>query len=116
MVFPLIRFFFIALKYLNDKGGQHYYCLKTLEELQETTRVALRKSDNPMAITKLIDGIQRLGVGHHFEEEINMQIERVSDWKCSETEDLFVNARRFRLLRHNGWQPCTGKTTQSTLL
>ncbi|KAK1566731.1 hypothetical protein Q3G72_003483 [Acer saccharum] len=93
--------------YLNGKGGQHYYCLKTLEELQETTRVALRKSDNPTAIMKLIDDIQRLGVGHHFEEEINMQLERVSDWKCGETEDLFVNARRFRLLRHNGWQPCT---------
>ncbi|TXG55303.1 hypothetical protein EZV62_020559 [Acer yangbiense] len=93
--------------YLNGKGGQHYYCLKTLEELQETTRVALRKSDNPTAIMKLIDDIQRLGVGHHFEEEINMQLERVSDWKCRETEDLFVNARRFRLLRHNGWQPRT---------
>ncbi|KAK0589832.1 hypothetical protein LWI29_019097 [Acer saccharum] len=93
--------------YLNGKGGQHYYCLKTLEELQETTRVALRKSDHPTAIMKLIDDIQRLGVGHHFEEEINMQLERVSDWKCGETEDLFVNARRFRLLRHNGWQPCT---------
>ncbi|KAK2650732.1 hypothetical protein Ddye_018221 [Dipteronia dyeriana] len=92
---------------MNGKGGQHYYCLKTLEELQDTTRVALRKSDNPTATMKLIDDIQRLGVGHHFEEEINMQLERVSDWKCCETEDLSVNARRFSLLRHNGRQPCT---------
>ncbi|KAK4846715.1 hypothetical protein QYF36_021171 [Acer negundo] len=102
--------------YLNGKGGQHYYGLKTLEDLQETTRVALRKSDNPTAIMKLIDDIQRLGVGHHFEEEINMQLERVSDWKCCETEDLFVNARRFRLLRHNGWQPCTATKDEEMLL
>ncbi|KAH7576813.1 hypothetical protein JRO89_XS01G0156000 [Xanthoceras sorbifolium] len=105
---PLDALFMRALKYWQSQGENYYYCSKKLEELKERTRVALWKSsDDPTATVKLIDDIQRLGVGHHFEEEINLQLERASGWKCCETEDLFANARRFRLLRQNGWPAST---------
>ncbi|KAL5861267.1 hypothetical protein ACOSQ4_002563 [Xanthoceras sorbifolium] len=114
---PLDALFMRALKYWQSQGENYYYCSKKLEELKERTRVALWKSsDDPTATVKLIDDIQRLGVGHHFEEEINLQLERASGWKCCETEDLFANARRFRLLRQNGWPASTGKPSQSTSL
>lgn len=85
---------------------------KSFEELQEKTREALRKPSNydPTATMKLIDTIQRLGIGYHFEEEITQQLERFSDWDDADGEgDLFVSALRFRLLRHNGLPTSTGK-------
>ncbi|CAK7324759.1 unnamed protein product, partial [Dovyalis caffra] len=76
------------------------YCTKTVEELVESTQMVLRKPSDPVSTLNLIDTIQRLGISHHFEEEIDTQLERFSDWNSR--EDLFVTALRFRLLRHNG--------------
>ncbi|GAU17057.1 hypothetical protein TSUD_105560 [Trifolium subterraneum] len=49
----------------------------------------------------MIDSIQGLGIGHHLENEINLQLRRISDWDAS--NDLFATSLQFRLLRHNGW-------------
>ncbi|KAJ4729952.1 Geraniol synthase [Melia azedarach] len=77
---------------------------KSLEELHDRTREALRKStyNDPVAGMKFIDTIQRLGIGYQFEEDISEHLERFSNWNA-DGEDLFVNALRFRLLRHNGF-------------
>ncbi|GFY99123.1 terpene synthase 21 [Actinidia rufa] len=55
---------------------------------------------------KLIDTIQRLGIGYHFEEDINVVLDRFSDGKFN--EDLFTTSLGFRLLRHNGYQISSG--------
>ncbi|KAF1859573.1 hypothetical protein Lal_00010157 [Lupinus albus] len=49
----------------------------------------------------MIDNIQQLGIGHHFEEEIKVLLERVLD--CYTDHDLFATSLHFRLLRHNGF-------------
>ncbi|KAH9792960.1 S-(+)-linalool synthase [Citrus sinensis] len=92
-----------VLTYEGDRGT------KSLEEeLQERTRKALRKSSNdPTATMKLIDTIQRLGIGYHFEDEIMERLERFSDGDAAGEENLFENALRFRLLRQNGLPACT---------
>ncbi|KDP32232.1 hypothetical protein JCGZ_13839 [Jatropha curcas] len=76
-------------------------CPKSLEELQEATRKELLTTGNPTASMKLIDSIQRLGIGYHFEEEISMLLERILEWNIN-GHDLLTSALRFRLLRHNG--------------
>ncbi|PNX70394.1 myrcene synthase, partial [Trifolium pratense] len=62
---------------------------------------ALLKSSDPMVTLKMIDSIQGLGIGHHLEDEINVQLRRICDWDPS--NDLFATSLQFRLLRHNGW-------------
>eukprot|EP00257_Ricinus_communis_P002243 XP_002513266.2 probable terpene synthase 11 [Ricinus communis] len=70
-----------------------------MEELHEGTRKELLTSSSPIATMKLIDSIQRLGVGYYFEEEINTLLDRFLDLET--TEDLLATALRFRLLRDN---------------
>ncbi|XP_021688997.2 probable terpene synthase 11 isoform X2 [Hevea brasiliensis] len=80
-------------------------CTRTFEELRERTRKELLTPANPSASLKFIDSIQRLGIGYHFEEEINMLLERFVDWNAG--QDLLATALRFRLLRHNGFPACS---------
>ncbi|XP_058779975.1 probable terpene synthase 11 isoform X2 [Vicia villosa] len=54
---------------------------------------------------KMIDSIQGLGISHHLEDEIYMQLERICDWDAS--TNLFAASLQFRLLRHNGWPTCS---------
>ncbi|XP_050204828.1 probable terpene synthase 11 [Mercurialis annua] len=74
---------------------------KSLEELRECMRKELVSSSSPTTTLKLIDSIQRIGVGYHLEEEINTILEKSMEWNAG--EDLFSTALRFRLLRHNGF-------------
>lgn len=55
---------------------------------------------------KLIDAIQQLGVGHHFEKEIRLLLEGFLDYNSN--EGLYDAALRFRLLRHNGLPTSSG--------
>lgn len=79
----------------------------TLEELIIKIKKALRKPSSQKEKMKLVDAIQRLGVGHHFEEEIRLLLE---GWFLNQNsdEDLFNTALRFRLLRHNGLPTSSG--------
>ncbi|PON32678.1 Squalene/phytoene synthase [Parasponia andersonii] len=72
----------------------------TSEEHFVKVQKALRKPSTQRTKMRLIDSIQRLGVGHHF-EEIKQILEGFSDLNSSE-DNLFDTALRFRLLRHNG--------------
>ncbi|TKY48784.1 terpene synthase 11 [Spatholobus suberectus] len=78
---------------------------KNLEQVKRKGQEALLNSTDPIRTLKIIDTIQRLGIGHHFEEEINVQLGRVGDWDV--TQDLSATALQFRLLRHNGWPTCS---------
>ncbi|KAI8558364.1 hypothetical protein RHMOL_Rhmol04G0085900 [Rhododendron molle] len=78
-------------------------------ELQERTQLALRRSSSETTTTdalKLIDTLQRLGIGYHFQEDINaLLLQRFSDGlNPLDDEDLFTTALCFRLLRQNGYR------------
>ncbi|AES67304.1 putative geranyl diphosphate diphosphatase [Medicago truncatula] len=78
---------------------------KSLGQVKRRSREALVNSNDPIVTLKMIDSIQRLGIGHHLEDEINIQLGRICDWDLS--QDLFATSLQFRLLRHNGWTTCS---------
>ncbi|KAJ6763729.1 R-LINALOOL SYNTHASE PROTEIN-RELATED [Salix purpurea] len=82
------------------RAADRKYPARTLEELVESIQTVLRRSSDPASTLNLIDTVQRLGISHHFEEEIDEQLDRSGDWNVG--EDLFVTALRFRLLRQAG--------------
>ncbi|KAL2245371.1 UNVERIFIED_CONTAM: Germacrene-D synthase [Sesamum indicum] len=69
-------------------------------------KVLARTPDNSYHKLELIDAIQRLGVGYHFEEEIDKFLQFTHDTYLeysSKDNDLRIVALRFRLLRqHDG--------------
>ncbi|ESW21928.1 hypothetical protein PHAVU_005G111400, partial [Phaseolus vulgaris] len=75
--------------------------ITSLEQLKIRSQKVLLNSSDSLRTLELIDTIQRLGIEHHFEEEINLQLGRVGD--CNNAKDLFATSLQFRLLRHNGW-------------
>ncbi|XP_052208152.1 monoterpene synthase TPS4, chloroplastic-like [Diospyros lotus] len=78
-----------------------------MKDLEERARMALREASSDTAsIMKLIDTMQRLGLGDHFEQEINTILQAFSDSNLDQ-EDLFTTALCFRLLRQNGYQIST---------
>jgi len=79
---------------------------KSLGQVKRRSREALLNSNDPIVTLKMIDSIQGLGIGHHLEDEINVQLGRICDWDLS--QDLFATSLQFRLLRHNGWPTCSG--------
>ncbi|XP_017240036.1 (R)-limonene synthase 1, chloroplastic-like [Daucus carota subsp. sativus] len=55
---------------------------------------------------ELIDNLQRLGLGYHFEKEIKSALMKIYEDQSSETlkrNDLHAAALRFRLLRQHGY-------------
>ncbi|KAL1537895.1 Trehalose-6-P synthase/phosphatase complex synthase subunit [Salvia divinorum] len=65
--------------------------------------------DDPTLKLELIDLIQRLGVGYHFEKEIDGTLRWIHDTysERDNVNDLRVVALRFRLLREQGFHvPC----------
>ncbi|XP_071708239.1 monoterpene synthase TPS4, chloroplastic-like [Rutidosis leptorrhynchoides] len=83
------------------------YCITSLlmtniiiKEHKETTRRALMASSNPSTTLSLIDSIQRLGIGYHFEEEIREILSNSA--RVLPNEDLYTTALHFRLQRQCG--------------
>ncbi|RDX59103.1 putative terpene synthase 11, partial [Mucuna pruriens] len=84
---------------------QTNYKTKSLEQVKRRSQEALLNSSDSVETLKMIDTIQRLGIQHHFEEEINVQLGRLRNWDAD--KDLFATSLQFRLLRHNGWPTCS---------
>ncbi|KAL5082082.1 hypothetical protein RYX36_010503 [Vicia faba] len=74
---------------------------RSLEQVKRRSQEALLNSSDPIETMKMIDSIQGLGISHHLEDEINIQLGRICDWDAS--TNLFSTSLQFRLLRHNGW-------------
>ncbi|KAD6795690.1 hypothetical protein E3N88_06586 [Mikania micrantha] len=74
-----------------------------IDTLKENARRAMMTASNPMMTMKLVDIIQRLGLGYNFEEEIKTLLEHHVDGQPD--DDLYVTALRFRILRHNNLHP-----------
>ncbi|KAF9604963.1 hypothetical protein IFM89_011656 [Coptis chinensis] len=73
-----------------------------VQELKEHVKHLLDELDEPLAKLELIDAIERLGVGNHFEEEI-LDILQIISVDRRVMEDLYSTALRFRLLRKHGY-------------
>nr|WBW04292.1 terpene synthase [Ficus erecta] len=86
----------------GDLNGTH---TTHLEKLKEDARHLLFKEAEPVARLKLVDALQRLGLGYHFEEEIkdvlgSMPIERAD---LMFKDDIHSMSLLFRLLREHGF-------------
>ncbi|KAH6767975.1 hypothetical protein C2S51_013311 [Perilla frutescens var. frutescens] len=82
------------------------------ERQKEEIRNLLQQTrDDSTLKLELIDSIQRLGVGYHFEKEIHNSLRYIYEYYSTkhndDLRDLRVVALRFRLLRQQGFHvPC----------
>nr|XP_011465672.1 PREDICTED: (-)-germacrene D synthase-like [Fragaria vesca subsp. vesca] len=79
---------------------------KRVEEVKEEVKRVLLSSP-PSQRLDLIDYIQRLGVSHHFEDEIHQLLQQIHNQyssSSSDDDDLHTVALRFRLLRQEGFK------------
>nr|U3LVZ7.1 RecName: Full=Beta-caryophyllene synthase; Short=LaCARS; AltName: Full=(-)-beta-caryophyllene synthase [Lavandula angustifolia]AGL98419.1 B-caryophyllene synthase [Lavandula angustifolia] len=81
------------------------------ERQKEAIRnLLLQTRDDSTLKLELVDAIQRLGIGYHFEEEIHNSLRNIYDTNPiynAEDDNLRVAALRFRLIRQQGFPaPC----------
>ncbi|KAL0928454.1 hypothetical protein M5K25_000335 [Dendrobium thyrsiflorum] len=90
---------------------------KTEELMRERVEELVREVKNLLDNTykdelqslELIDSLQRLGVGYHFEEEIDKRLREIHDHNGKiEGNDLQAVALKFRLLRQHGYNVTSG--------
>ncbi|KAJ6366408.1 hypothetical protein OIU77_002902 [Salix suchowensis] len=79
-------------------------------ELEEEVRCMINSGDMEMlTILEMIDDIQRLGLGHRFENDIKRKLDRISEQSSFEAEkSLHATALCFRLLRQHGYEVSQG--------
>ncbi|XP_077250020.1 alpha-terpineol synthase, chloroplastic-like [Tasmannia lanceolata] len=79
---------------------------RQIEKMKEDVRRLLKRVDQPLAQLKLIDTLQRLGVGYHFKNEFKEALGNIStDESSMRMEgDLYATALRFGLLRQHGFE------------
>ncbi|KAL5972845.1 hypothetical protein ACLOJK_039651 [Asimina triloba] len=77
-----------------------------LNELKAAVRRLLQETREPLDQLELIDSVERLGLGYHFEEEIKgaLKAQSAITFKEIENYDLHDTALRFRLLRQHGYE------------
>ncbi|KAL8470076.1 hypothetical protein ACS0TY_032807 [Phlomoides rotata] len=86
--------------------------LKEHERQKENVKTLVEQTPNESTYKiEVIDAIQRLGVGYHFEKEIDKSLQCIHDTHDlmfkDDDKDLRVVALRFRLLRQHGYHvPC----------
>ncbi|CBI33220.3 unnamed protein product, partial [Vitis vinifera] len=76
------------------------------QKLKEVKHVFSKLGEDAMESMMMIDAIQRLGIDHHFEEEIEAVLQKQymkSSIHGDCDEDLYEVALRFRLLRQEGY-------------
>ncbi|ERN05590.1 hypothetical protein AMTR_s00007p00269150 [Amborella trichopoda] len=77
------------------------------EALKKQFKALLRRTTEPIAPLELIDSIQRLGVGYHFEQDIKVALDTIysnADIQQSWSDDLYATSLAFRLLRQHGYR------------
>ncbi|KAG8370746.1 hypothetical protein BUALT_Bualt13G0015600 [Buddleja alternifolia] len=81
---------------------------QVVEKVKEEMKRELRESSKDyMRQLGLIDAIQRLGIEHHFEVEIDEALQNIFekfDDYCKDNEDMYITALGFRLLRQHGFR------------
>ncbi|KAJ4979873.1 hypothetical protein NE237_010653 [Protea cynaroides] len=83
-------------------------CMIRTKKLKEEVKHTLDDGAlGQIGLLELIDDIQRLGLGYHFEKEIKKALDTIVCTKDMETmtnENLHAIALRFRILRQNGYE------------
>ncbi|KAA8524552.1 hypothetical protein F0562_010975 [Nyssa sinensis] len=81
--------------------------MERAKKLVEEARIMIGDEDaKPLTIIELIDDIQRLGLGYHFEKDISKALDRIMSLKGSNVraeKNVHATALRFRLLRQHGY-------------
>nr|Q5SBP6.1 RecName: Full=Germacrene-D synthase; AltName: Full=(-)-germacrene D synthase [Ocimum basilicum]AAV63786.1 germacrene D synthase [Ocimum basilicum] len=92
--------------FLDYASGITEVEMEQLQKQKERIKTLLAQTlDDFVLKIELIDAIQRLGVGYHFEKEINHSLRQIYDTFqiSSKDNDIRVVALRFRLLRQHGY-------------
>ncbi|KAK8613400.1 hypothetical protein V6N13_101162 [Hibiscus sabdariffa] len=80
--------------------------------LEQEVRFAINEEDaGPVELLELIDDIQRLGLGHRFEMDIERALQKFvssDDGGVATEHSLHAAALRFRLLRQHGYEISQG--------
>ncbi|KAL0294526.1 UNVERIFIED_CONTAM: Germacrene-D synthase [Sesamum radiatum] len=106
-----------SVKYHPSVWGDYFLAYVSMEisatEEEELRRqkemvrkVLAQTPDHSYRKLEFIDAIQRLGVGYHFEEEIDKSLHYIYDTYLeysTKDDDLRAVALRFRLLRQQGY-------------
>lgn len=85
-------------------------------KLKEDVLVMLKNVVKPLDQLELINHLQRLGVAHLFEEDIDSNLQKIynhhsrSQWELIKEYDLHSTALEFRLLRRNKYFIPEGKS------
>nr|I7H727.1 RecName: Full=Sesquiterpene synthase 2; Short=TsTPS2; AltName: Full=Alpha-humulene synthase TPS2; AltName: Full=Alpha-selinene synthase TPS2; AltName: Full=Beta-elemene synthase TPS2; AltName: Full=Delta-cadinene synthase TPS2 [Toona sinensis]BAM24405.1 sesquiterpene synthase [Toona sinensis] len=93
------------INYVPVDKMNHTCHLQAIEELKDAVRRELLTATG-LSQLNLIDAIQRLGVGYHFERELEEALQHVyhKNHYHDDTEDnLYSISLRFRLLRQHGY-------------
>nr|QEV81848.1 terpene synthase 9 [Prunella vulgaris] len=97
------------LAYTNDVTEITSAEKEELEKQRERVRsMVVQTPDDSTLKIELIDAIQRLGIGYHFEKEIEESMRKIHNtFDKDKDDDVRVLALRFRLLRQQGYRvPC----------
>ncbi|KAJ9182759.1 hypothetical protein P3X46_006716 [Hevea brasiliensis] len=99
------------LSYVSDSKTIDSSSEERFEALKQEVRRMLIESgtDQPDQKLSLIDGVQRLGVGYHFNSEIEDALKKLYHDSNYNQNDLYTVALRFRLLRQNGFKASSDK-------
>ncbi|KAI9086077.1 hypothetical protein K1719_032154 [Acacia pycnantha] len=104
------RWHYDYLLSLDNKYKEQAYEEES-KKLREQVRIMLLEIVNPLNQLEFIDTLQRLGIGHHFKEEINKIMENVYNNnvvdKFKSKQNLHETALEFRLLRQHGYDIST---------
>ncbi|XP_062104690.1 putative monoterpene synthase 8 [Humulus lupulus] len=99
--YSLLKSMLLHQGMVSDYDNNDQVTKSTSEELFKKVQMALKEPCDRSTKMRLIDTIQRLGVGHRFEEEIKLILQGLAEFNSGEV-NLFDTGLRFRLLRHNG--------------
>lgn len=81
-------------------------------ELKEDVELMFKSLAEPLDQMELIDHLQRLGLGHHFDQEIKLTLKKICNNDQTSEEKLEINlhatALKFRLLREHGYHTTSG--------
>jgi len=98
----------LIFSYIDYQDVIYVKQASTLKEAKHVCNKLIR--ENPIESLHMIDIIQRLGIEHHFEEEIELVLQKqqliLSNHPCdffNSHDQLYEVALAFRLLRQGGY-------------
>ncbi|KAL0550274.1 hypothetical protein IC582_014780 [Cucumis melo] len=100
--------YFLSSHFNNQLVEDNVVEKQQFQEVKEEVRSMFAAVENSSERLSLIDSIQRLGLSHHFQEEINeVVLEHIEKFRKDNDNDadenLYIIALQFRMLRQQGY-------------